>query len=249
MPHYIHVRETASTNSHLARLAAHLPDATVLYTHCQTAGRGQKGNSWEAEPGKNITLSLLIKQPDVAVRDQFLISEAVALAVVDVVDKMGIHATVKWPNDIYCGDKKLGGILIEHSLMGNAIGHTIVGLGLNVNQTVFVSDAPNPVSLAQLTGTEHDLDAIMRQLGERITQLCHFGSDDERQALHERYLSRLYRNDGCEHPFALPDGTTFTASIVDVGRDGMLTLKHSTDGTIHQYAFKQVKHIINNVTL
>lgn len=249
MPHYIHVRETASTNSHLSRLAAHLPDATVLYTHRQTAGRGQKGNSWEAEPGKNITLSLLIKQPDVAVRDQFLISEATSLAVVDVVGEMGVHATVKWPNDIYFGDKKLGGILIEHSLSGNAIAHTIVGLGLNVNQTVFVSDAPNPVSLAQLTGTEYDLDTIMRQLGERITKFCHFGSNDERQALHTRYLSRLYRNDGCEHPFALPDGTTFMATIVDVGRDGMLTLKHSNDGTTHQYAFKQVKHIINNVTL
>ncbi len=245
MPHYLHIRETASTNTYLSRLAATLPDATVVYTHHQTAGRGQKGNSWEAEPGKNLTFSMLLKHPDVAVREQFLLSEAVTLAIADVVATLGVDAAVKWPNDIYCGDGKLCGILIEHSLQGQAIAHSIVGVGLNVNQLKFVSDAPNPVSVAQITGREHDLEALLRQVCQRIADYCHFGSADQRAALHHRYLERLYRNDGREHPFALPDGTRLMATIADVAPDGMLALRHRDDGSVHHYAFKEVKHIIN----
>lgn len=249
MLHYIHVRSTASTNSYLSRLAAQLPGDTVICTHHQTAGRGQRGNSWEAEPGKNLTFSLLLKHPDVLPREQFLISEAVSLAITQAVAELGVEATVKWPNDIYCGDRKLCGILIEHVLDPGGIAHTVVGVGLNVNQTTFVSDAPNPVSLAQLTGGELDVEALLRQVCEGIVALCHFGSDSDRQALHERYLKHLYRNDGREHPFALPDGTPLRATIAGVERDGMLVLRHSSDNSLHRYAFKEVKHIINNITL
>ena len=251
-PHYLYVHETASTNSWLSRMARQatpLPGGTVVYTHRQTAGRGQPGNSWEAEPGKNLTFSLLLRNPGVTAREQFLLSEAVSLAIVGVVRALGVEAAVKWPNDIYCGDRKLCGILIEHSLSGADIAHSIVGVGLNVNQTVFTSDAPNPVSLAQLTGGEHDLETQLRQVSEAIVSSCAFGGEARRQALHGRYMACLYRNDCRPHPFALPDGTALVAAIAGVEPNGTLVLRHANDDTLHRYAFKEVKHIINNITL
>ncbi|MBO4871537.1 MAG: biotin--[acetyl-CoA-carboxylase] ligase [Muribaculaceae bacterium] len=249
MPRYILLRETASTNTYLARMAEMLPTGTVIYTHKQTAGRGQKGNSWEAEPGKNLTFSMLLKQLDVPVRSQFLISEAVSLAIVDVVKQWVDNVRVKWPNDIYCGDRKLCGILIENSLDNAGIAHTVIGVGLNVNQTEFVSDAPNPVSLAQLAQREFDLEQVLHQVCEAIERLCDFGDDSQRKLLHERYARALYRNDGDVHTFALPDGTQFAATIQSVEPDGMLVLRHEADGMPRSYAFKQVKHVINEIEL
>ena len=144
MPRYILLHETSSTNSYLSRMASILPSGTVIYTNSQTSGRGQRGNSWEAEPGKNLTFSMLVKQPAVVPSKQFRISEAVSLAVVEWLSQYSDGFSVKWPNDIYYNDKKICGILIEHVLCGNAIVHTIVGVGINVNQQHFLSDAPNP---------------------------------------------------------------------------------------------------------
>ena len=250
MARYILLHETASTNTYLKRMAHLLPGGTVIYTHCQTAGRGQKGNSWEAEPGKNLTFSLLIKHPAVAPARQFAISEAVCMAIADQLHDIVSDIKVKWPNDIYVGDRKLGGILIEHSLEGGAIGHTVVGVGLNVNQRAFVSDAPNPVSLSQLTGIEHDLDEMLHGIVERMESLCDFDNpcNEGFDSLHNRYMQTLYRNDGKPHPFVLPDGGTIFATIHAVNPSGELLLRHD-DGSIHAYLFKQIKHKINTFTL
>lgn len=255
MPRYILVRETASTNTYLKTLAATLPDGTVVYTHMQTAGRGQKGNSWEAEPGKNLTFSMLLKRPAVAVRDQFVISEAVSLAIVDAVREaladvdVAKQIAVKWPNDIYCGDRKLCGILIENSLDAQGIAYSVIGVGLNVNQSAFVSDAPNPVSMCQVAGHEFELETLLHDVCERIEQLCKFGNQQSLLTLHEQYILSLYRGDGKAHVFALPDGTQFAATIVGVDTDGTLTLRHEADGSEHSYSFKQVQHVINEVIL
>lgn len=257
MPHYLLVRETPSTNTYLKSIAPTLPDGTVVYTHSQTAGRGQKGNSWEAEPGKNLTFSMLVKRPEVEIREQFAISEAVSLAIAQVVSETlagehpdsGNQIKVKWPNDIYCDDRKLCGILIENSLDSNGIVHSVIGVGLNVNQSVFVSDAPNPVSLCQLTGHKHHLDELLHTICERIWQLCGLLRDSaQRQALHERYVQTLYRADGNSHTFALPDGIQFAATIVTVEPDGMLVLR-TDSGKTQRYAFKEVKHVINDIDL
>lgn len=250
MARYILLHETASTNTYLKRMAHVLPGGTVIYTHCQTAGRGQTGNSWEAQPGKNLTFSLLIKRPPVSPSAQFAISEAVCMAIVDHLHDIVSDLKVKWPNDIYVGDRKLGGILIEHSLEGGAIAHTVIGVGLNVNQRDFVSDAPNPVSLWQLTGKEHDLEAMLRAIAERMESLCRFDLPEHEglQCLHDRYMKALYRNDGQPHPFVLPDGGTVFAIIHAVKPSGELLLRHD-DGSIHSYLFKQIKHKINTFTL
>lgn len=244
-PRYIALPAVASTNTYLAAHAASLPAGTVVHTPCQTAGRGQKGNHWESEPGKNLTFSLLLKDTGVPARHQFCLSEAVAVGIADALPEAPLR--VKWPNDIYFGDGKLAGILIENTLQGQLIEQCIAGVGLNVNQTVFTSDAPNPVSLRQITGRECDLDALLRRVCESICLLVDTLPHGA-EALHARYRQLLYRNDGCEHPFALPGGERFMATIQDVSPDGMLTLRHAHGGS-QAYAFKQVKHIISEHAL
>ncbi len=250
MPHYIKVSQTASTNTYLSRLAATLPGGTVIYTPSQTAGRGQKGNSWESEDGKNLTFSLLLKRPPVKARDQFYLSEAAALAVVEALSaEAGDSFTVKWPNDVYWQDKKACGMLIENSLDGSDIATSIVGIGINVNQEHFLSDAPNPVSLINITGREHDLMALLKRVCSCIEQLVEsLGDADARTDLHQRYMAALYRNDGQLHPYEDAAGNRFMAMVTGIAPDGTLTLRHE-DGTTHDYLFKEVRHIINDTML
>lgn len=250
MPHYIKLSTALSTNSYMRPLANTLPNGTVIYTPCQTAGRGQKGNSWESEPGKNLTYSLLLKRPRVDARHQFIISEGCSLAVLDMLSSHTGGISIKWPNDVYWHDKKICGMLIENSLNGNDIAWSILGVGININQDYFASDAPNPVSLKLITGKEHDLDELLRDVCGRTEQLCDFANATESalKNMHGRYLRHLYRNDGREHEWELPDGTRIHASIASVAPDGMLSLRHH-NGTVHSYAFKQVRHVINEVTL
>ena len=250
MPHYIKVSQTASTNTYLSRLAATLPGGTVIYTPSQTAGRGQKGNSWESEDGKNLTFSHLLKRPPVKARDQFYLSEAAALAVVEALTaEAGDGFSVKWPNDVYWHDKKACGMLIENSLDGSDIATSIVGIGINVNQERFLSDAPNPVSLINITGHEHDLMALLGRVCSRIERLVDSLSDENaRKSLHQQYMAALYRNDGQMHPYEDAEGNRFMATVAGIAPDGTLTLRHDDD-TTHDYLFKQVKHIIGKDVL
>ena len=250
MPHYIKVSQTASTNTYLSRLAATLPGGTVIYTPSQTAGRGQKGNSWESEDGKNLTFSMLLKHPPVKARNQFYLSEAAALAVVEALSaEAGDGFSVKWPNDVYWQDKKICGMLLENSLDGSDIATCIVGIGLNVNQERFLSDAPNPVSLINITGREHDLEALLKRVCSRIEQLVNSLDDDNARAdLHQRYMAALYRNDGQLYPWEDAAGHRLMASVAGIAPDGTLTLQHE-DGTRHDYLFKEVKHIIEGISL
>ena len=248
MPNIIILQEVTSTSDFLKHTAATADTGTMICAFRQTAGRGQKGNSWEAEPGKNATFSILLKNPKVAVKKQFALSEAVSLAIVDVLEQYATGFKIKWPNDVYYGDRKISGILIENSLAGDAIDYTVAGVGVNINQQLFTSDAPNPVSLTQITGEFYDLMAMLEQLGEKIEHYCDFdGSTKQLKALHERYLAHLYRNDGEPHPFVLPDGTRFDATIDDVALDGTLKLRHSSNGKVRNYRFKEVGFVINKV--
>lgn len=214
-----------STNSAIDRNAPH---GHALMALTQTAGRGQRGNHWEAEPGKNITLSLMLRPEGIAANRQFEISEAVALGVADAVEELGVErVAVKWPNDIYVGDSKIAGILIENSLSGTAIARSIAGIGLNVNQTEFHSDAPNPVSLAQLTGRTFDIRALAQRMIDLI--LGRLGRDN-----HEEYRRRLWRRKGLWR-WQTADGKQFTATIDDVLPDGHLCLSGHAP-----FAFKEV---------
>lgn len=173
---------------------------TVIAADSQTAGRGQRGNSWEAEPGKNLTFSLLLEPEHIPARRQFAISRAVALAICDCLRHwLSNHAdeiAIKWPNDIYVGNRKICGILIENSLQADRICRTVVGIGLNVNQTVFRSDAPNPVSMAQLAGFEFDLDTLLDDLATTIISYFNAEECSEGTASEREYAERLWRRIG-----------------------------------------------------
>ncbi len=219
-----------STSSELDRTAPH---GFALMAREQTAGRGQRGNSWEAEPGKNITLSVMLRPDNLPALRQFEISEAVALGVADTVESLGIEGVaVKWPNDIYVGDRKIAGILIENSIRGANIAYSVAGIGLNVNQTEFRSDAPNPVSIAQLTGRSYDLVELASAMVSRIL-------DRLGRVNHAEYRRRLWRGTGLWR-WTTPDGNEFEAEIVDVAPDGMLTLS----GCPRPFAFKQLSPLL-----
>lgn len=242
----IELPETDSTNSWLAANAENVGCPCLVYALRQTAGRGQRGNIWESAPGKNITASVLLRPANVPPAAQFAISEAVALAVADFLKEEGVAATVKWPNDIYVGDRKICGILIEHSITGCEITRTIAGIGVNINQRGFLGDAPNPVSLAEITGVEYPLaemaGKLARSVEKRMRQAC---SPDEadREALHEEFMGSLWRRVGFHPFFDRKRGEAISARILSVAPDGMLTLE--TEGRdIRTYAFKEVEFIL-----
>ena len=161
----IHLDTIDSTNRYLREMDCPAEeDLLVCVADYQTAGRGQGTNTWESEKGKNLLFSVLAKPVDIAPTRQFILSEACALALKDVLDRSVDDITLKWPNDIYWQDCKLSGTLIETSLSGGRIRHCIFGVGLNVNQREFKSDAPNPVSLWQIVQHETDREHLLEQI-------------------------------------------------------------------------------------
>lgn len=250
MPQYICLQEAESTNTRMKAMASQLPSGSVIYTPCQTAGRGQKGNTWESEPDKNLAFSFLLKNPNLAANEQFHISEACSLAVLDTLSAFADGFAIKWPNDIYHGDNKICGILIENALFDKRIGYSIIGIGININQERFVSDAPNPISLKNITGRDYDLQELLTNVCQRIENLCDFSqaTPTSLAATHSRFMAHLYRADGKMHPWELPDGTRFDATISGIAPDGILTLTKAS-GASRDFAFKEVKHVIKNITI
>ena len=215
--------------------------AELVLAESQTKGRGQRGTHWESEPGKNLTFALLFS-PNIAAHNQFLLSEIAALAFVDALNPY-CEATVKWPNDIYFKDRKLCGMLLEHRLQGDRIDHTVLGPGLNVNQALFKSDAPNPISLMQILGQTLDRKKILENyltfFFERLARL----QSGDLETQHAEYRAKLFRGCGF-HAYRDADGP-FEAEIADIGRDGRLTLR-DREGKKRTYAFKEVAYVLEN---
>ena len=233
----IHIDETASTNQWLRE---HGDDNDVaVWADFQTAGRGCGTNTWESERGKNLLFSMLTHPVEVPATKQFRISMAASLAIVDAlapyINKVRAKGherlSIKWPNDIYWADRKLCGILIECQLSGAQIRDCIIGVGLNVNQEVFLSDAPNPVSLWQIIGQATDRETLLRGVLEAFT----LDVDTE------RYRQLLYRRNE-RHRYRDGNGT-FEAELVTVEDDGHLVLRDS-EGLSRRYAFKEVSFVI-----
>lgn len=243
---YLVLEEVDSTNSYISAHAAELEDMTMVMAGTQTAGRGQRGNSWESEPELNLTFSLFYRPRGVRPSEQFVISEATALAVTDMLASAGIEAKVKWPNDIYVDDRKICGILIEHSLLGNSLEHSCLGVGINVNQTEFRSDAPNPVSMKMLTGADHDLaQCAARVYAALEARLLQTSVPEGREELHKEFMARLWRCDGSFHPFReRKSGAEFEGRIVGVEPCGLLHVRASGDVTDRVYAFKEVEFLL-----
>lgn len=237
----IYLDATESTNSYLT---SYSPDEgegmTVVVADYQTAGRGQGTNSWESEQGKNLLFSILMHPVEVPVAKQFLLSEYGALSLKEALaDYVSEDITLKWPNDIYWKDKKLSGTLIETKLGAGRIKDCIFGVGLNVNQMEFRSDAPNPVSLAQIVGHEINRDELLQKIVQAFEKNYEWIKSGNYFGLTTMYHEALYRSKGF-YPYEDADGT-FEGSIVEVEDDGHLILR-DTFGMIRSYEFKEIKY-------
>lgn len=216
---------------------------TLVVADHQTAGRGQQGNSWESERGKNLTFSLLCHPVFVKPSSQFLLSQCMALAVREALAPHVAAVQVKWPNDIYIGDKKISGTLIECDLQGGKISSCIIGVGVNVNQEVFLSDAPNPVSLQQLTGRQTDREALLQDIIRHFQHYYARLREGREEEIRQAYMQCLYRRTGL-HRYADVRGE-FMAEIADVEPTGHLHLRFA-DGRVVRYEFKEVRFMLEN---
>ena len=237
----IHLDTVDSTNRYLRELdSAEDVDMLVCVADYQTAGRGQGTNTWESEQDKNLLFSTKIHPAGVQPTKQFILSEACALALKDVLDMMVNDITLKWPNDVYWRDYKLSGTLIETTLAAGGLKDCVFGVGLNVNQRSFHSDAPNPVSLWQILGHELDRNDLLAQIIEcmkRRLQQVYEGQYDEIQ---QTYHAALYRREGW-FPYRDAQGS-FLARIEGVRPDGHLLLCDE-EGREREYAFKEVEFL------
>ena len=234
-----YIAETDSTNRWLKDWAAaeagnhkELIEKVVVADY-QTAGRGCGTNHWESERGKNLTFSILLHPHGVPAQKQFHISMAISLAICKALGQHIGDLSIKWPNDIYWRNGKIGGILIEVTLLGNKVKDCIIGIGLNVNQRVFRSDAPNPVSMWQICEQETDCGQLLQDILQAFEEYLDKPNKNE-------YQSMLYRRKGF-HPYADKNGA-FMAEIVDVEDDGHLLLRDD-NGQQRRYAFKEVTFV------
>ena len=213
----------------------------VVWAEHQTAGRGQRGHVWTSPKGENLTFTLVLEPRFLPVNEQFLLNEAISLALTDTFGDLGVDARIKWTNDIYIGDRKAVGMLIENNCSGGRLARTLAGIGININQTEFDPSLPNPVSLAQAAGRTFDraevLERFLDRSAERYAQL----ERGENEALQRDYIRRLYRL-GEQHPYRRPDGTLFEATIEGVRPSGALMLRHA-DGTHAEYLFREVEFV------
>ena len=241
-----HIEETDSTNRWMRENGA---KNLVVVADYQTAGKGCGTNSWESERGQNLLFSVMIQPESLQAKNQFIITQIISVALCKTIEHYLLHpqpllpgggenvVAIKWPNDIYVGDKKICGVLIENRLAGRMIKDSIIGIGLNVNQQEFKSDAPNPVSIKQLTGRDTDRDELLEAFLSELNECCKCST------IIADYKSRLYRREGL-HPFSSGD-ETFKASIVDVKDDGRLMLQDE-NGIAHIYRFKEVQFVIEH---
>lgn len=236
-----------STNNEALRQFHECDDFTVFATSYQTSGRGQKGTVWESAPGKNLTFSIVIKSDFIKAENQFIIAQIVTIGIKRYLKSKGIEAKIKWPNDIYVGDKKICGILIEHFLSGDTLSGSIAGIGLNVNQATFVSDAPNPVSIFNLLGKELDLQEELEALAGFIYDIYFpfsaFTSSASINRLDKEYHDSLYRLEEFHKFQETPAGNIVEARITGIDSNACLILEQE-DGTVKRYHFKEIKYIL-----
>jgi BirA family biotin operon repressor/biotin-[acetyl-CoA-carboxylase] ligase len=226
-----------STNNVALSRLLDIPSGTVIAAREQTAGRGQRGNTWFTEPGKNLTFSIVLKPEGLAAGDAHLLNYLASVAVAEFLDGYGVSCCIKWPNDIYVGRKKICGILVENSLSGGCVAASVIGIGININQTQFPQLA-NATSLSLVTGREYVLEDCLEAF------MAVFESWQNRlSSLSEAFTSRLFQK-GVQARYIdyLRSNEEFTGTILGVSQDGRLIIH---DGATERlYRFKEVGYIL-----
>ena len=244
----IWLESTDSTNEEARRRMDICDNMSVLSALSQTAGKGQRGNTWSSDAGQNLLFSIILKDEfRIRAYDQFVISKLTALAVTDFLYGHGIKASIKWPNDIYIGKRKICGILVENSLRGEWISSSIIGIGLNVNQRNFDVNIPNPTSMTQedVNGALFDIKML---LDEFMEIFCRYADRYLDMAggslqLQDRYISLLWRKDEQHQYVRTADGTTFKGIIRGVSDFGLLIVENEK-GESEEFAFKEISYVI-----
>ncbi|WP_207533600.1 biotin--[acetyl-CoA-carboxylase] ligase [Desertivirga arenae] len=232
-----------STNDYLKRELAKstpFPEGTVIMAEEQFAGRGQSQNKWLSLPGLNLTFSILLYPTFISPENQFELNIAISLATNDVLSQIiGEELKIKWPNDIYYRNQKIGGILIENSLRGKQIKNSIIGIGLNVNQTEFDPQLKNVTSIKRITGKNYDLQALLMDLCSAIGNR-YLSLDKDVNKHREEYLQRLFRFDDA-HFFEL-EGRQVKGVIKGVDTAGRLVVE--VEGQKQSFSPKELSFII-----
>lgn len=238
-----------STNSEARRRLPANAKMSVYAAKFQTAGRGQRGNKWSSAAGQNLTFSVLLnfthpQMPDLAVRNQFLLSIVAALSVSELLRKLNIRNTIKWPNDIYIGRRKVCGMLIEN-IVGNAgLEHSIIGIGLNLNQTEFPPELVNPTSVLVSSGLRTVPEEVLDDFLDIFSWYMPYLSDiEEINEIRNKYVSRLFGLGVSREYHDCLRNVDFTGTIKGISEEGLL-LMEMPDKTVSNYSFKEVSYII-----
>lgn len=216
-------------------------DGSVYATHVQTQGRGQTGNKWLTRHRQNLTFSVVYEPQFLAATEQFYLNMAVCIAISNFLKKeLGIPAQVKWPNDIYVDYEKIAGILIENTLRGSNLSHTVIGIGLNVNQEVFDEEVKNPTSVKLLTGHDYVLEDLLEQFLPYLEVEYLLLKARRFEELYQRYISNLlfYME---ERVFTAAD-EAFMGTITGVNADGRLVINTRAGNRL--FAFKEVGFVV-----
>ncbi|MDR2979893.1 MAG: biotin--[acetyl-CoA-carboxylase] ligase [Bacteroidales bacterium] len=244
---FIFIPEVTSTNDYLSFLIREkkskgimVEEFTVVHTDRQTAGRGQKGNSWESNPTENILASFYLNPP-ISPRKQFYVNIFFALSVRKMLSNYVYSVKIKWPNDIYVHDKKIAGILIEHTLQGSQIGHTIAGVGINLNQTIFSKLLPNPTSVKLESGHENGRITLLKELCMVARNYYELLKNEQYDLLLKEYYWHLFRMNET-HRFIVCN-KEFEAKVIGVDEYGQLQLIRK-DGMKFTCGFKEVEWIL-----
>lgn len=238
----VRLEVTDSTNNYANQQIREngLSEGTVFLAHEQTAGRGQQKNVWESEPGENLLFSIVLCPDFLEIRRQFMLSKVVALGIYKALNKYVDSLKIKWPNDIYAGNQKLAGILIENSVMSGLLKSAVVGIGLNVNQTVFYSDAPNPVSLQLLTNQHYDCEIILSEILTGINGYYSLLVDGQEEEIDQEFISVLYQLN--EKHYYKTEVEIFEGEIIGVNEIGQLQIRKN-NGEVLEFHFKEVEFL------
>lgn len=241
----LHHDELSSTNTYAQELVAKSKpiEGTVISTFRQPQGRGQVGSKWESEPDKNLTLSVVLYPVFLAPWQNFALNKAIALAVRHFIAALVPQqpVKVKWPNDIYVGTRKICGILIQNSLSRNTLASSIVGIGVNVNQTIFSKDIPNPSSLQMENGKEYDLYSLIPLLCQHLELMYLRLKSGHFAELDAEYLQHLYRYQESTL-FQRVNGTIFWGKISGISGSGQLLIVPE-DGLEESFDLKEISII------
>lgn len=240
----IFLEEITSTNTYAMDMIAKTnpPEGTCIYTAYQSAGRGQIGRFWHSSAGKNLLISYILYPKMLLATDQFFLNIISGLAVMDVVATFHSNVKIKWPNDIYVGDRKIAGILVQNILRGSHIKATVIGIGLNVNEDNFPSYIPNPISISQCTLLQHHLDDIRQLLSSKLEFYYLKMKSGHLDWLKSFYIEVMYRRN--EHSqFIAENGQQFFGAIQGINSHGKLLIKLDNQ-EIMAFGFREISYVI-----